>query len=86
MHALRFTLHENQDLKSRQVNRDYVSVSSTINGRSWCPIITVYSGNCVTMRSWTEIILTSTKAHLKINNTTNVTLRFSLQHFQILPY
>ena len=36
MHALRFILYENQDLKSKQVNRDYVIL--TINGGS-CPII-----------------------------------------------
>ena len=63
-------------------------VSSTINSRSWCPIITVYSGNCVTLDSWTEFILTTTKtekAHLKINITTNSIPRLSLQHLQISP-
>ena len=63
-------------------------VSSTINSRSWCPIITVYSGNCVTLDSWTEFILTSTnteKAHLKINITTN-SIPLSLQHLSASFY
>ena len=62
--------------------------SSTISSRSWCPIITLYSGNCVTLDSWTEFILTSTKTeekHLNINITTDSIPRLSLQHLQISP-
>ena len=36
-------------------------VSSKINCRSWCPIITVYGGNCLTLDSGTEFLLTSAK-------------------------
>ena len=50
--TLRFALYENQDLKWRQVNRDYLSL--TINGRSFCPIITVYSGYFLTLDSGAE--------------------------------
>ena len=51
-------------------------------------MVTVYSENCVTLDSWTEFVLTSTKtekAHLKINITTNSIPRLSLQHLQISP-
>ena len=69
MPVLRFTLCGNQGVKQRQLNRAHCQLKTTaINGQSWCPIITVYSGNCLTLDSWTEFVLTSTKtekAHLK---------------------
>ena len=82
MHVLRFTLCGNQGLKEGSSTVPIVSSTTTaMNGRSWCPIITVYNGNCLTLDSWTEFVLTSTKtekAHLKINITTNSIPRLSL--------
>ena len=82
MSVLRFTLCGNQGVKQRQLNRAHCQLKTTaINGQSWCPIITVYSGNCLTLDSWTDFVLTSTKtekALLKINITTNSIPRLPL--------
>ena len=69
MHVLRFTLCETKAWKKSSSTVPIVSSTTTaMNGRSRCLIITVYSGNCFTLDSWTEFVLTSTKtekAHLK---------------------
>ena len=89
MHVLRFTLCGNQGLKQRQLNRAHCQLNNFCN--KWSVMvsdITVYKGNCLTLDSWTEFVLTSTKtekAHLKINITTNYIPRLSLQHLQISP-